>query len=434
MHRGGDLADAMSDPQLRADLQRRTMWVLMSGQVLGSAALGSSVVVGSFIIKDIVGSGTLGGIASACFTLGSASASIPLSRLMARRGRRVGLQLGYLIATFGGVVAIVGAQKQFLALYLVGQMLFGVGQASNLLTRYAATDLAEADERSRAISRVLVCSTFGAVLGPTLVGPAEHFAEHLGLYLYTGPYLFSTVFFLGAMTNALVRLRPDPLAVAGRLSPDPRDTPKPPPVAQALRTIRAYPRARLALLAMVVSQATMVAVMTMTPLHMKDHHHEGISQYVVSLHIAGMYAFSPLIGRYADRKGRVPALLAGGCTLMAATIVSALAGHFVSLLFAGLWLLGLGWGFGLIGGSALLTESVPVEERVNVQGSADLLMSLCGAVASFASGFIRDAWGFHMLANLGTLAAGVLAVAAFTALTLERRGGRLATVGVPGGG
>jgi MFS family permease len=425
---------AVTDPVERDRIQRHTLRVLMAGQILGSASLGAAFAVGSFIIADIVGSGRLGGIASAAFTLGAAAASIPLSRLMARRGRRVGLQLGYLLAAVGGVIAVIGAQRLNLVVYLSGQLLFGVGQASNLLARYAATDLAAPDRRGQAISQVLVCSTFGAVLGPSLVAPAEHVAEALNLYRYTGPYLFSTVFNIGAMVNIMWRLRPDPLAAAGRLVADRRDAPKPPPVADALRTISRHPRARLALMAMVISQATMVAVMTMTPLHMRDHGHENISQYVISLHVAGMYLFSPLVGRYADRRGRLPAVALGGLTLMSATALCALGGHVVNLLFVGLWLLGLGWSFGLIGGSALLTESVPLADRVAVQGSADLLMSLCGAIASFSSGFVREAWGYHVLAQLGMFSSGLLAVAAVTTLQSSRREARLATAGAAGGG
>ena len=147
-----------------------------------------------------------------------------------------------------------------------------------------------------------------------------------------------------------------------------------------------------------------------------------------------MYLFSPLVGRYADRRGRLPAVAIGGFTLMGATALGALAGHYVSLLFVGLWLLGLGWSFGLIGGSALLTESVPVADRVAVQGSADLMMSFCGAMASFSSGFIREAWGYHVLAQLGMIAAGVLAVAAVTTIQSTRRGARLAPAAAAGGG
>ena len=409
------------DDAARAALQRRTLRVLMAGQVLGSAALGAAFAVGSFIVTDILGSGRLGGLASAGFTLGAALSSIPLSRLMARRGRRPGLQLGYTLATLGGVIAIIGAQRANLVVFILGQLLFGVGNASNLLARYAATDLAEPEHRSRAISTVLVCSTFGAILGPTLVAPAEHVAEALGLYRYTGPYIFSTIFYIGAVVNIAVRLRPDPLAAAGRLLPAGAEAPPAPPIRHALGVISQNPRARLALTSNVISQVTMVSVMTMTPLHLRDHGHESISQYVSALHVGGMYAFSPLVGRYADRHGRLPAIMIAGATLLASCLLAALASEVPAAMFAALWTLGLGWSFGLIAGSALLTESVPVGERVAVQGSADLIMSFCGAVAGFTSGFVRAAWGFHTLANIGVLLAGLLLVAAFNASRTERR-------------
>jgi MFS family permease len=161
--------------------------------------------------------------------------------------------------------------------------------------------------------------------------------------------------------------------------------------------------------------------MTMTPVHMRLHGHESLSQYVISMHIAGMYAFSPLIGRFADRKGRVPAIATGAVLLVGSTLLAALSGDVELLLFPALWGLGLGWNFGLIGGSSLLTESVPAEQRVAVQGSADLMMSLCGGLAGFASGFIRRAVGYHLMSTLATVAAGALLVIAYTALLRSRR-------------
>lgn len=419
------------DPATRARVQRHTLFVLMAGAALGSASLGGAFTVSTFIVEDILGSGRLGGLATAGFTLGAAAGAIPLSRLMARRGRRPGLQLGYLVASLGGVVAILGAQEQLLTVFLAGQFLFGLGQASNLLARYAAADLALPDHRGRAISLVLVCASIGAVLGPVLVGPAEAVAEALGMYVYTGPYLLSTVFYLAAAANIALRLRPDPLVVSGGIDPD--GGTKAPPIGHALRVISAYPRARLALGTNVISQMTMVGVMTMTPLHMRAHGHEGISQYVVALHVAGMYAFAPLVGRYADRHGRLPTVTIAGALLVASCIVAAVAGEAPLALFVALWLLGIGWSFGIIGGSALLTESVPVKDRVAVQGTSDLFMSFAGAVAGFSSGIVREAWGYHMLSNLGTIAAGALLVTAFAVLSADRRRSRIAFAGGGGG-
>lgn len=390
----------------RADIQRRVLRVLVGGQVVGAAALGASVTVGAFVVQDILGEETsLGGIATATVTMGTAFMSQVLARLMVRGGRRAGLQTGYLLAALGCFVTIVGVERSSLPWFLAGLFLFGNGQAANLLARYAATDLAAPGERSSAMSRVVFASTFGAVFGPLLVSPAQWAGrEWFGLATYSGPWLAASVFLLLAAGNTFLRLRPDPLVVSGAtFVPQQRTN-----LWQAVRTAGASANGRLALAAMVISQATMVAVMTMTPVHLRLHGHEGVSPYVVSLHIAGMFAFSPLVGRYADRYGQVSAIFVGGVLLVAANVLSAVSGEGHIILFPSLWLLGVGWNFGLIGGSSLLVESVEESVRVRVQGAADLLMSFCGGLAGFSSGFIRRAIGFHLLSVTALVLAGVL--------------------------
>lgn len=402
-----------------AAIQRRTIGTLMTGQVLGGAAVSSAFAVAGLVASDILDNDRLAGVASAMLTLGAAVASVPLSRLMRRRGRRPGLQLGYLVGTLGAGVAVVGAQARWLPLFILGMFLFGAGQASNLQGRYVAADLAAPDRRARAMSTVVWVGTLGAVFGPTLSPIEKNIGESLGLDRLVGPMLFSCLFFALAGVNILTRLRPDPLVVIGGL--DPEGGPRIKIFAQ-LRTsigvIWARPMARLALIAMIISQASMVAVMTMTPLHMKDHGQADLSAFVIAFHIVGMYGFAPLIGRAADRFGRLIVIMCSGAILVAGTVVAVFAGYHPVLIFAGLFLLGLGWNFGLIGGSALLTDSVPADARVTVQGSADLLMSLCGGAAGFSSGFIKAAWGFHWLANGATVAAGALLIAAFLAWRL----------------
>lgn len=409
-----NLVAALSEHD-RERIQRRTLRILTMGQIIGAAALASAVTVGAFVIQDILGSETSwGGIATATVTTGTAVMAQVLSRMMIRKGRRPGLQLGYALATVGALTAAVGAEVQSLVVFLVGLFLFGNGQASNLLARYAATDLARPDERARSMSRIVFSSTFGAVFGPLLIAPAQAAGQNwFGLAKYTGPWLFSaTVLFL-AFLNTATRLRPDPLVVAGGIQA--KVDGKLPSIREALAVVLSTERGRLALASMVISQVTMVAVMTMTPVHMKLHGHETLSQYVVSLHIAGMYAFSPLVGRYADRKGTLPAVLVGAGTLVVSTVMAALSGEAAIMLFPSLWLLGVGWNFGLIGGSAMLIESVPEDKRVTVQGSADLMMSFCGGMAGLSSGFIRKAVGYHMLSNVATIAGGLLFVGAFYA-------------------
>ncbi|MEO7398565.1 MAG: MFS transporter, partial [Ilumatobacteraceae bacterium] len=411
-----DAAGASFGSADRAELQRRTLRVLSAGQVIGAAALASAVTVGAFVIQGILGQDTpWAGVATAMVTTGTGFMAQMLSRLMQRRGRRAGLQLGYGLAVIGGLLGAGGAEFESLPLFLCGLFLYGNGQAANLLARYAATDLAEPAGRSQAMSRIVFASTFGAVLGPLLIGPAEHVGQAwFGLEKYTGPWLFGSTFFTVAMINTSLRLRPDPLIVAGGLSVR---APEGPPIriTTTIASIIGRPAARLAVLAMIISQVTMVAVMAMTPVHLKLHNHEGVSQYVVSVHIAGMYAFSPLVGRYCDRRGRVPAIFLGAVLLVVSTLLAAVSGGVEQLLFPSLWILGLGWNFGLIGGSNLLIDSVSTSERVAVQGAADLMMSLSGGLAGFASGFIRRAVGFHLLAAFSTAAAAVLLVVAYFA-------------------
>ena len=399
-------------PNEIAVIQKRTLRVLVLSQMTGSAALAAAVTVGAFVIQDILGQATAwGGIASATVTMGTAFMSQILARLMNIRGRRNGLQTGYLLAILGGFVAGYGAETKTLWIFMIGLFIFGNGQASNLLSRYAATDLATFDERGRAMSRILFASTFGAVFGPLLIKPAEQAGmDWFGWGQYTGPWVFSGVFFLTSLINTTLRLKPDPLEVAGRLNRQSEVGAPSRLFSDAIRAIRGSSNAKIAVLSMVISQMAMVAVMTMTPVHLKLHGHETVSAYIISLHVAGMYAFSPLVGRFADRRGRLSTIQFGAVVLMCATLLSSLAGGSPLLLYPALWMLGVGWSFGLIGGSSLLVDSIDQQIRVRVQGAADLTMSFCGGLAGFSSGFIRKAVGYHVLSNFGMLLAGVLLV------------------------
>lgn len=383
-----------------AEIQRRTLRVLVFGQVAGSAALAAAVTVGAFVVQEILGQKTpWGGIASATVTMGTAIMAQVLARRMSGRGRRSGLVLGYSLAIGGGLFAGWGVERQSLVIFLFGLFFFGNGQAANLLSRYAATDLALPAERGRAMSRILFASTFGAVFGPLLIQPAQNFGvEIFGWRQYTGPWVFAGMFFFTSLINALWRLRPDPLEVQRGLV----ETPNGPMPRSGFRemfgVLRESRLAQLAFGSMAISQATMVAVMTMTPVHLKEHGYESLSQFVISLHIAGMFAFSPLVGKFSDRRGRLATIVVGSSLTIGATALAALSGGSPTLLFPALWLLGIGWSFGLIGGSSLLVDSIPADLRIRTQGAADLMMSGCGALAGFSSGFIRSAVGYHVLA------------------------------------
>lgn len=388
----------------RAALQRRTLRVLVSGQVVGAAALGAAIVVGGFVVEDIVGVGTPWvGISTAAVTAGSGIMAHVLSRVMRRRGRRVGMQLGYALATSGGLIACAAVELASLPLFLSGLLLYGAGSATNLLARYAATDLAEADQRSRAMGKVLFAATFGAIVGPTLVMPAEHLGHSLlGLEPRAGPWLVSAVFFAAAMVNTAIRLRPDPLLAAlGTVGPD--GPPVPSPFRGAMGSILSSPGGRLALSAMVAAQAVMVGVMAMTPITMQAHHHGDMSPFVVSAHIAGMFAFSPLVGRYSDRYGRLRTIREGALVLTLACVLGPFADRNTSVMFVAMSALGIGWALAVIGGSSLLVESMPADRSVAAQGAADLTTAVSGGAASILCGFVLGATSFGVLSLLAAL-------------------------------
>jgi MFS family permease len=404
----------------RASIQRKTLYILMLSQTMGSAGVSIAVTEGGPIMRELTGNSRLAGSASAAATFGGALAGLLISGLMKRQGRRAGLMRGYLTAMVGSAIVVYGAHNRMTLLFLFGVLIFGVGQGTNLLTRYAAADLALPDEKGQAISFLLFGSTFGAVGAQFMVPFCERMAEKVNLWKYTGPFIFAGFLLLIASLNVFYRLKPDPLVLAGGVFDDGKRGIRLPPVGRAFRIISRSRRAMLGLFAMGLSQAAMVAIMTMTPVHMNEHKNTiSLRGPVIALHVVGMYLFAPIVGRLVDKWGRLQVIISGALILIAATAVSALAGHNSALLFLGLYLLGLGWSGGMIGGTALMNESVPAGDRVIVQGSADLFMSVCGGIAGFSSGFIKQAVGYHQLSWLGM---GLGLALALGALSQFRRG------------
>jgi MFS family permease len=406
------------------DQQRRTLNVLRFAVVPGQAAVAGTVAVVSLLAKDLLGgSDRLAGLGSAAFTLGAAAVSIPLAAFMRRRGRRPGLMLALIGGAFGAAVAATGGQLRWFWLFVLGMFFFGSGQAATLQARYVAADLAREHDRARAIGAIVWIGTLGAVFGPVFTPLEKDVGRWLGLDELVGPYLFAGGLFLVGALVYLVLLRPDPLVVVGGTDPH---AARARPVRQVRRSfgvIRASPGAMLGIVAMAGSQAAMVGVMTMTPPHMKDHDHGDLSALVIAVHIVGMFGLAPLVGRFVDRVGAVRAIQYGVVVLGSGTVAAVIAGYVPAMIFIGLFLLGLGWNIGLIGGTTLLTASVPAHARVEAQGTGDLTLSLCGAIAAFGSGFVKDSAGYHILADSATaLAAVMLVYAWFTQARMTRAG------------
>jgi MFS family permease len=354
--------------------------------------------------------------------LGAAVIAVPLARISDRSGRRAGLALGYAVAVAGSVLVVVAVVLSSLLLLLVGLFLFGASTTSGLQARYAAADLAEPDRRGRALSLVVWATTVGSVLGPNLAGPADDLGRALGLPGLSGAFVLAIAVFTVVALGVLVLLRPDPLLLARRLAAgDGPPVTGPRPGARAgLRAVWATPGGRLGLTAVVVSHAVMVGLMVMTPVHMGGGHGGTaggttlrVIGLVISVHVAGMYLFSPVVGWLADRAGRSATVATGGVLLLLAALIAGTAPPGAALqLGVGLFLLGLGWSCGLVAGSTLVTESVTAEQRPAAQGATDLLMGLGAAVAGALGGPLLALGGFGVVAAVSAALVLPLAVVA----------------------
>jgi MFS family permease len=387
-------------------VQRRTVGVLAGAVALAGLGVTVGITVGGLLARAVAGTDTAAGLGQTASVLGSAVIAVPLARLSDRAGRRAGLTAGWAVAVVGAGLTVVAAVASSLPLLLVGLFLFGASTACGLQARYAAADLAPVEHRGRALSLVVWATTVGSVLGPNLAEPGARLGAALGLPPLGGAFVISIAVFAVVAAAVLALLRPDPLLLARRLGGGlPAGRPRRATLG-ALRAVWADPGGRLGVTAVVVSHAVMVGVMVMTPVHMG---HAGgpegttlrLIGLVISVHVAGMYLFSPLVGQLADRAGRTTTVALGGALLLMAAALAGTAQPGAAVqLGIGLFLLGLGWSCGLIAGSTLVTESVPAELRPTAQGATDLLMGLGAALAGAVGGPLLQAGGFGLVAGV----------------------------------
>jgi MFS family permease len=393
------------DTEHVAGIQRRTVRLLMVTQTIGGVGVASGVAVGALLATAMAGP-TASGFAGSSAVIGTALLAIPATRLMrGNAGRRGGLVFAYAVACVGALVVILGASFDLLALVFLGTFLFGGASTAGLQSRYAAADLATPERRARQLSFVVWALTIGAVVGPNLAPWADSLIPQLPRY--TGPYLFSALTFGLAAVAVLVFMRPDPLVVARTL--EATTTTASGSWRAAFRVLRVNPMARMGVASLATGHVVMVGVMAMTPVYIGIQHTHGdvlrLVGIVISLHIAGMSAFAPLVGWLADRLGRRATILGGLVTLLIACALAGTAGDDTVRLGAGLFLLGVGWSGTMVGGSTLLSESVEVRERPTVQGLADVVMGLAGALAGAVSGAIVDFFGYPTLTVLAAVTA-----------------------------
>lgn len=398
----------VDDPDQQRRLYKRTLLVVVLSQILGGAGLAAGITVGALLARDLLGTDAYAGVPTALFTLGSAAAAFLIGLMSQRVGRRFGLATGFMTGALGAFGVILAATLESVPLLFAALLIYGAGTATNLQARYAGTDLANATERATAVSIAMVSTTFGAVAGPNLVEPMGRVADSIGLPTLTGPFLLAGVAYFVAGLILLIFLHPDPLLVARAIESKRKasiDAAQP-----QSEDVHNRSGVYVGAFVMVLSQIVMVAIMTMTPVHMRHHGHElSAVGLVIGFHIGAMYLPSLVTGVLVDKVGREIMAIASGVTLFFAGIVAAFApADSLLLLIVGLVLLGIGWNFGLISGTAILVDATTPETRAKTQGSVDVWIALSGASGGMLSGVIASQSSYLTLSLLGGIVSLVL--------------------------
>ncbi|EEL60469.1 MFS transporter [Bacillus toyonensis] len=402
-------------------LYKRTLIIVSISQMFGGAGLAAGITVGALLAQQMLGTDAYAGLPAAMFTMGSAVAAFFVGKLSQKYGRRIGLATGFIVGGLGAIGVVLAALTNSIILLLVSLLIYGAGTATNLQARYAGTDLADKRQRATAISITMVMTTFGAVAGPNLVGVMGDFSHSIGIPNLAGPFILSAAAFILAGLVLFIMLRPDPLIIANIIETYKREhTYKGQPVTEEVKENKRG--ITVGAIVMILTQIVMVAIMTMTPVHM-GHHGHGLSAVglVIGFHVGAMYLPSLVTGMLIDKIGRTTMSIAGGIILLAAGVIAAMApSDSLLLLIVALSLLGLGWNLGLISGTAQIVDATIPSTRAKTQGKIDVFVALAGASGGAMSGMIVANSSYAAL----SLAGGVLALLLIPIVIWSRKGAR----------
>ncbi|MGG5253427.1 MFS transporter [Neobacillus sp. SM06] len=398
----------IDSPEKQQKLYRQTLIIIVMSQIFGGAGLAAGITVGALLAQKMLGTDSFAGVPIALFTLGSAGAALIVGRLSQRFGRRLGLASGFIAGGIGAIGVVIAALTNNIMLLFASLFIYGGGTATNLQARYAGTDLANPKQRATAVSIAMVSTTFGAVAGPNMVSIMGNFATSIGVPAIAGPFILAAAAYILAGLVLATFLRPDPLVVAQALAREVKlETAA---VSGTIPTEEKHnkPGIIMGATVMVLTQVVMVAIMTMTPVQMGHHGHTlGQVGMVIGIHIGAMYLPSLVTGVLVDKIGRISMAVASGVTLLLAGVLAAVSPGASLLGFStALALLGLGWNFGLISGTAIIVDSTIPSTRAKTQGSVDVLIALSGAAGGALSGMVVAQSSYAVLSLTG----GVLAL------------------------
>jgi MFS family permease len=386
------------------DAVRRNTVRLVAAQGLVQATFPVLLVIGSVEVADLSGQDRSIGYLNALYFLSAAAGALLIGRWMDRAGRRPGLVLGYVLLASAGVLGMVGVRAGSYPMLLACAVPFGAGLGGANLARGAVADMYHPDRRGKAVGILLAAGTVGAVASPFLIALLQEVAADRGADPNVLPWIIVPAGAIAALA-CVIGVRPDPrdLAISQTMgSEEATDDRRP----KELLGLQGF---RTAIVAAAIGQMAMVGLMGVTPREL-DHHHASatVVSSVISFHILGMFAFSPLIGAALDRYGRRPGLLAGCCASIVGALLAATDAN-PTVVGVGLFAIGLGWSATYLGATALISDLTTPTERGGALGFTDLLVSLSSAFAGLAGAFVFEGAGFGVL---GLLVAGaVLAVA-----------------------
>ncbi|MBJ8103081.1 MULTISPECIES: MFS transporter [Bacillus cereus group] len=415
------ISNRMYTEEEQQKLYKRTLVIVSISQMFGGAGLAAGITVGALLAQQMLGTDAYAGLPAAMFTMGSAVAAFFVGKLSQKYGRRIGLATGFIVGGLGAIGVVLAALTNSIILLLVSLLIYGAGTATNLQARYAGTDLANKKQRATAVSITMVMTTFGAVAGPNLVGVMGRFAHSIGIPELAGPFILSAAAFILAGLVLFVMLRPDPLIIANIIETYKQEH----TYKGQLVTEEGTENKRgitVGAIVMILTQIVMVAIMTMTPVHM-GHHGHGLSAVglVIGFHVGAMYLPSLVTGMLIDKIGRTTMSIAGGVILLAAGVIAAIApSNSLLLLIVALSLLGLGWNLGLISGTAQIVDSTTPSTRAKTQGKIDVFIALAGASGGAMSGMVVANSSYAAL----SLAGGVLALLLIPVVIWSRKGAR----------